>query len=226
MVIKDNIFKKARINFDKLKAYGFNKIEDKWKISKIFMDNAFRADIVVDKDGIISGKVFDIQNREEYLPFRVENGQGGFASIVKEEYGKILEEILDKCFDKKYFISNQANRICNLLFEKYNVLPDFPWENQKTASDAGVFRKKSGKWFVLIMNIKKNKLVPNADGDIDVMNLKLDEIEIQTLINSAASGFYPAYHMNKKNWISLVLDETLLDEVIMKFVSKSYKNVK
>ena len=67
------------------------------------------------------------------------------------------------------------------------------------------FVKKSGKWFVLIMNIKKNKLVPNADGDIDVMNLKFDEIEIQTLINSAASGFYPAYHMNKKTGFPLFL---------------------
>ena len=39
-------------------------------------------------------------------------------------------------------------------------------------------------------------------------------------------GFYPAYHMNKKSWLTIAFDETLLDGEIMEFVEKSYKNVK
>ena len=35
-------------------------------------------------------------------------------------------------------------------------------------------------------------------------------------------GIYPAYHMNHKSWISLALDDTLSDSLIMELVSKSY----
>lgn len=223
-MIEDEIFKKARVNFDKIKACGFNKIKAGWNYKKNFMDDNFRADITIDEDGKISGKVFDIQNGEEYLPFRVENMQDGFSSMVKDEYRKILKEIFEKCFDETYFVSNQANRICDLIYQKYKIKPDFPWAGQKAASDAGVFRKKSEKWFALIMNVKKDRLITGAKGDIDIINLKLDEDEIQKLITKA--GFYPAYHMNKKGWITVILDETLLDENIMEFVLKSYQNVK
>ena len=36
------------------------------------------------------------------------------------------------------------------------------------------------------------------------------------------NGFYPAYHMNKKSWITVVLDETLKDATIMELIEKSY----
>ena len=38
----------------------------------------------------------------------------------------------------------------------------------------------------------------------------------------STKGFYEAYHMNKKNWISIILDETLDDEIIKKLICDSY----
>ena len=35
--------------------------------------------------------------------------------------------------------------------------------------------------------------------------------------------FYKAYHMNKKKWISIILDETLSDEDIFKYIDESYQ---
>ena len=32
--------------------------------------------------------------------------------------------------------------------------------------------------------------------------------------------------MNKKYWITLILDETLSDETIIEYIKKSYENVK
>ena len=34
-------------------------------------------------------------------------------------------------------------------------------------------------------------------------------------------GIYPAYHMNKKHWISIFLDETFSDGEIMEYIKKS-----
>ncbi|WP_304427702.1 MmcQ/YjbR family DNA-binding protein [Dubosiella newyorkensis] len=36
-------------------------------------------------------------------------------------------------------------------------------------------------------------------------------------------GIYPGWHMNKKTWISLVLDGTLTDETIQKLIEESYQ---
>ena len=51
------------------------------------------------------------------------------------------------------------------------------------------------------------------------MNVKLDKDEITELLKTR--GFYPAYHMNKKNWITILLDDTISDEVIMCLIEKS-----
>lgn len=38
-------------------------------------------------------------------------------------------------------------------------------------------------------------------------------------------GFYEAFHMNKRNWISIVLDNTLSDEEICRWIDNSYEMV-
>ena len=35
-------------------------------------------------------------------------------------------------------------------------------------------------------------------------------------------GIYEAYHMNKKSWVSIVLNDTVSDEIIIKLIDNSY----
>ena len=105
-----------------------------------------------------------------------------------------------------------------MIFEKFQVKPDFPWKDYDTY---GVFRNTNNrKWFALLMDIEKSKLDKTKVGKTDVINIKLDKEEIQSLIKQ--NGFYPAYHMNKNNWITIVLDDTLPDDTVMKYISESY----
>ena len=53
------------------------------------------------------------------------------------------------------------------------------------------------------------------------MCLKTDD-QTEKLLNK--KGIYTAYHMNKKNWVSIILDDTLKDEEIMKMVELSCGN--
>lgn len=224
-MIEDFIFKKARLDANKIKIAGLKEFSDGWEIEKTFMDETFRCVIRIYKSGDVKGRVYDSVNGEEYLLLRMEHQTGGFSSKVRLEYEKVLEDILKNYFIENRFISAQANRITDLIYKFYNIKPDFPWKDQKTAADAGVFRKNiKGKWFALIMNIKKDRLILNAKENVDIINLKLQSDEIKTLIEK--EGFYPAYHMNKKYWITLMLNETLGDEAIMKYIKKSYEIVK
>ena len=59
---------------------------------------------------------------------------------------------------------------------------------------------------------------------LNIMNVKVDVSKRDELYG--IKGIYPAYHMNHKMWISLILDDTLSDSLIMELVSKSYNLTK
>lgn len=218
MDIEYNIFKKYDADFDKLSSYGFKKIKTKFTYEKEFMDGSFRAVIEISKDGKITGNVYDVENDDIYLPLRVENQQGAFAGIVRAEYEKILENIREKCFTEKVFITSQANRLSEWVFKTYNDKPVFMWDEYPTF---GVFKNpESNKWYGLIMNIKYSLLDKTKNGEVEVMNLKLEPDEIQELVK--IDGFYPAYHMNKKYWITLTLNDTIADGKIQELIDKSH----
>ena len=215
MTIEENIFKRNTIEEDKLIKYGFKKENDKYVYEKEFMD--FKTIITVENNNI-TGSVIDKETNEEYTNFRKKD-LGEYTTKVKDEYEKILKDIKEKCTKEKYFIYDQTNRITQYIKEKYNREPIFLWES---APNYGVFKKQE-KWFGIIMNIEKNKIIGKDNKEIEIMNLKLDE-ETKEYIKQ--KGIYEAYHMSKKNWVTLILDDTLEDKYIRELIDKSYNNVK
>ncbi len=211
------IFKRAHIDFNKLNRYGFAEEGGVYKYSEVFMDN-FRADIFVYEEGVVSGKIYDLNTGDEYTNFRIENQAGKFINSIRQEYQNILKDICNSCFDKLYFVSEQANRIAGLIEKTYHDEPEFLWE---TSPKHGVFRNPyNNKWYGIIMNIDKGKIDKSSTGEIEVINVKLDSAKIPLLLKK--EGFYPAYHMNKKNWITIVLDNTLSDEEILAYIKESH----
>lgn len=217
MNFENEIFKRTRIDFEKLKSYGFVKDGNVYKYSKEFMDS-FRADIVIDSKGQVSGRVYDFNLDDEYVSLRIESQVGEFVSKVREAYKEILKNIAETCGEKLYFISEQANRITKLIMNLYNDVPEFAWEK---FPGYGIFRNPNNeKWYSLIMNIDKSKIDKKCSGEIEVINVKLDDDKIQGLLTK--KGFYPSYHMNKKNWITIILDDTLSDEEIIEYIKESH----
>ena len=56
MTIEEEIFKRTKVDFDKLLRYGFKMDKSLYKYSKNIIDNSFRIDVEIDKNGIVSGK--------------------------------------------------------------------------------------------------------------------------------------------------------------------------
>lgn len=218
--IEENIFKRSTVDLAQLAKFGFAKTGKQYFYEKEFMNGDFKAVITVDDKGKIDGEVYDLAGDDVYFPLRVEEMAVGYVGEVRAEYERILQNIREKCCRENYFIGAQANRIAAQIALKYGNKPDFPW---KKDDESGVFRNPdNNKWYALIMNIDKSKIMPNQSGDIEVMNIKLEPEEILQLHNKQA-GFYPAYHMNKKSWITVVLDETLDDATIWKYLDKSHE---
>lgn len=220
MDIEKEIFKKTKINYEKLIKYGFEKQKDSYILKKQFLNNQFLAIISITKKGYISGKVYEIDIQEEYTNIKTKAIEGSFVNKVKEEYKNILIDIKNGCCEEEYFISNQANRITKYIEEKYKDKPEFLWDN---APGFGVFRnKQTKKWYAIIMNINKSK-IDKENKEIEIINLKLKTDKIEKL--TSKEGYYKAYHMNKKYWISILLDNTIDYKEITKLIDESYEIV-
>ncbi len=78
----------------------------------------------------------------------------------------------------------------------------------------------NGKWYGIIMNVSKKNLGFQEDREIDILVVKCDPYLIPDLIKE--KGFFPAYHMNKKNWITILLDGSVTKKKIKELLDLSY----
>lgn len=167
----------------------------------------------------VKGKIIDLDTKEEYTQFRIQKQVGEFAGKIKKEYINILDKIKKSCFDSYNFICEQSNRIATFIYQTYGIIPEFLWEN---SPNYGVFRNShNNKWFGIIMYIEKNKLIKNSSDYVEILNVKLDQ-EVEKYLKKEI--IYPSYHMSKKNWVSIILDDYLNDEEIFVLIQKSYQN--
>ncbi len=217
MSIESEIFSRRVFKFEKLEKAGWKREKDgDWSLARDFLGGKFTARLRMSAEGVVRGEVVDNAFGEEYLPLR-EESPGSFALEVRNAYEALLEDVAKECSIPRPFGSAQANRISNLIFERFGASPDFPWED---LSEYGVFRvKEGGKWFALIGNVAGAKLDSNLKGEIWILNLKLDPAQITEL--TSQGGFYRAYHMNKIHWLTIALNETVSDETIMDLLAKS-----
>ena len=61
------------------------------------------------------------------------------------------------------------------------------------------------------------------DGRVGIGNVKLYPLIVASL--KTREGFRPAYHMNRDNWITILLDGSIDDEEIYTFLDMSFGNV-
>lgn len=226
MELESKIFQRMRVDRGRLAEYGFEKTENEMCLERELLGGDFVAEISVDADGRLKGKVIDVMDGEEFVQLRNESYNGSFVNSVRSEYEDLLRDIAEKCFDEVTFAADQSNRIAALVLEKYGVEPDFPWDKDPYTS-AGVFRHKdNSKWFGLVMTIRYGNLkkpgykseTPKAA--VDALNLKINPEDAEAL--HARDGIFPAYHMSHKNWISVTLDDTLTDEAVMALIAESF----
>jgi predicted DNA-binding protein (MmcQ/YjbR family) len=220
MTIEQNLFKNHIIDKNLLKEYGFKLNGEKFLYETNILNDEFK--IVVEFDGQICGKIFDISTGDEYTNFRIESSSG-FSSEVRENFIKILTDIRDKCTENKLFQTKQALAINKYISEKYQDAPEFLWKNLPTYA---VFRKKqSNKWYAIIGTVPLNKVNKNSNSSeiVEIINVKVNKDKIKEVLQQ--KGIYEAFHMNKKNWVTIIFDKTLKDFEIEHFIDESYNNV-
>ena len=194
-------------------AYGFSRTEAGLELKKELPGVGLYAVFV------IAGKsfevnVFDADTDEEYLPFNVLDNITGFVTGIREQVEDLVQEIKEKCL----LNSNMKLRLMEYCERKFGTEPEAPWED---SPDAYTFKTaKRNKWYALFMTIPYKSLGLAAKGTLDVVNIKLPPEKVLDLIDRV--HFYPAYHMNKKHWITIVLDKEVDEPLVQQLLEESY----
>lgn len=105
--------------------------------------------------------------------------------------------------------------------EEYGVTPDYPWV--KDPETAVLRHRNNKKWFALVMDIPKSKLGIDSLETSTVVNMKYSEDMLMAF--GRPRGVYPAYHMNKVHWVSVLLD-TADDDTVRLILEESYNLTK
>ena len=114
----------------------------------------------------------------------------------------------------------QANIVVKHIKSEYEANPEFLWPDRYPGY--AVFRHGNNKkWFALVATISSKSLGLKEDKTIDVINLKFGKNQTYDFAETS-DHIFPAYHMNKNNWITIWLDGTLPNGLIFELIKKSY----
>lgn len=114
----------------------------------------------------------------------------------------------------------KRNELFKTLTELYGTEPDYPWHDW----NAVLRHTNNKKWYAVVLEVQESKLGLTGDRIVDALNVKCDLQLIGSLRQQ--HGFYPAYHMNKDSWISILLDGSVPAEIILNLVDMSYQLTK
>ena len=209
-----------KYNFSKeqLKGFGFKEEADKLVYKKEILDSNFLIEIVF-ANNQLTIEVYDLEFDEIYSLFSVDSAVGETVQNIIESVEKILSSILGLA-DKSEKISSEVIDYCNNKYGENHVNPF------KKHPDILALVNEKNKWYALFLDVDYNKLNKNTDitTKVKILNVKYPANKILEIIDN--KNIFPAYHMNKKHWISIVIDKNIKLETIKELIDISYSLVK
>ena len=203
---------------EKLLQYGFREEAEKLIYRKEILDSSFFIEIVFVNSQLLI-EVYDIEFDEIYSLYSVDSAVGETVQNIREHVEKLLSSILGLA-EESGKISSEIIDYCNDKYGENHVNPF------KKHPDILAFVNEKNKWYALMSNVEYNKLnkTNNIITKVKILNVKYPTDKILEIIDN--KNIFPAYHMNKKHWISIVLDKNIKLETIKELIDISYSLVK
>ena len=196
---------------EKLLAYGFVEREGTFFLTTDFAGGRFLA-LVTLREGCLQLHLFDKELREEFFVHKAKK-DGPFLTPLLEEEQSLLEDIRKNCAVYRYE-TEQANRIYANFPFLFSTSFEHLWEKEPGFA---VLRNERGHWFALLMEIDGRRIRLPQERVV-LLNVRCRDVDpFMTL------GVLPAYHMNKRTWVSLRVDDTLSDDFLQQKTRESLR---
>lgn len=213
----DDLIKKRKIVRKKLTDYGFKKFGENFIFSeRLSVDKNFELRITISPKTAFY-EVIDGDFNEEYALCYVENTEGAFVGAIKNEVNERLFDVVAKCTESEIFSEKQARAVAPYIKRKFGEDLEFLW--QKFPTDAIARNKNNDKWYLVLMEVKAEKLGIDSKETVEVIDLRCEKGEAERLIDKRT--IFPAYHMNKLSWFTVLLSGGMSDERLFSLIDKS-----
>ncbi len=215
--IEQDIFAKKQVQMEKLEAYGFVRKRERYIYQEKICEGSFLCEVSITKEGNVDCSCIDLLSLEPYDAIYISYQNGSFVSHVRESYLDCLQKIADAICIPLPFQYPQANRLAQWM---QNVFHESPQPFSEKAKDYIVFQNHENQMMhAMVSTIPHAKMEGNSEEKIEVLNVKADPDDVNRYLSQ--EHYYPAWHMNKKNWISILLNDSLSDEEIQDLLSVS-----
>ena len=95
--------------------------------------------------------------------------------------------------------------------------PDHLWA--KFPRYAVLRHSENAKWFAVFLEVPGTRLGLERPESVDILDVKCGPLLAGSLLG--IPGILPAYHMNKSNWVNLLLDGSLPEEEIIRLLEEN-----
>lgn len=215
--IKSEYLEIRKVDTQKLIQFGFERASGGFIYKTNINNGQFTLKIKVIEPDEIYSEMVENETGELYT-LHLTDSNGAFVGKIKEEYNKILNDIFEKCFCMNVFKYKTTYEIIDYIKEKYGDEVEYLWE--KFPDNAVARRKDNKKWYLAILTVCKDKLGFKTKEKTEVIDLRANPDEMENL---AKTGYiFPGYHMNKKHWISILLDGSVDTKIIYDRIDISY----
>jgi len=201
-----------------LVPFGFEKRGYTYRYDHPVVNGQFRLEITVARGAKVSFRIFDNDSNEEYLLYSALSVKGALVGRVRKEVDAVLSRFVDKCFKTQVYAEKSTLGIIAYAHEKYGDVPEHLWERYP---DYAVIRKSEGKkWYCVMCKIEKSKVGLEGSEKVEIANFKIDPKTLPELLKR--KGFSLAYHMNKKSWVTVLLDGSVSLASLKRLLDTSY----
>lgn len=217
----EDIFKRKKCNKEKMSAYGFIIKDGKWIYETNIIDGTFRLSVFVTENEDVDTDLTEIENGEPYVLYKT-NASGTYVGEIRAAVETVLIDIANACYEPSVFRTNQARMAIEYVRKKYGDELEFLWT--KFPDNAVWRRKDNHKWYGAILTVNGRKIGLNTDKIVEIIDLRMEAANRDNILSK--KYYYPGWHMNKKSWYTLVLDDCISDEEMKLRITESYELAK
>ncbi|MCD8397211.1 MAG: MmcQ/YjbR family DNA-binding protein [Lachnospiraceae bacterium] len=214
----EDIFKRRKSVPSKLLEYGFEQRDGKYQYKIGIMNGEFALLITIDADDNVDTFLYEKGTGEEYVLYKT-NAAGTYIGEIRTAITDILQDISSKCYQPSVFKAPQTLRMIDYVSDAYGDELEFLWT--KFPDNAVWRRKDTMKWYGAILTVQRSKLGLDSNKQVEIIDLRIASEQMAELLKR--ENFYPGWHMNKKSWYTVILDESVSDEELLSLIQDSYE---
>lgn len=200
--------------------FGFQLIApNTYQYQTLILTAQFRLIVTLNAQQIITTEVIDLTTDQPYTLYQSNQATGAFVSQVRQAVLTELIAIARNCYQDTTFADATTQSVLDYVAQQYQDQLEFLWT--KFPKNAVLRRRATHKWYAALLSVSKRKLGLDSDAIAVVLDVRVAPEQLPTLIDQ--QHFFPAYHMNKKHWVSVLLDDQTDLEALYQLIDTSYQ---